>query len=110
MLIRKLWEVHLQVRKKFYPSPVAEMYNVCERYGLVDNLVKWLETGYVPTKVQWNLHGSIPLKGDQSDLQFALFITLSDPNSAFLSHLHDYFVCFWNSGSLGTMITSLPRL
>ena len=64
----------------------------------------------IPVDVSTSTYGSIPLKGDQSDLQFALFITLSDPNYAFLSHLHDYFVCFWNSGSLGTMLTSLPSL
>ena len=36
VVIQKLWEVYLQVRKKFYPSPVAELCNVCGRYGLVD--------------------------------------------------------------------------
>ena len=38
----------------------------------------------IPEDVSTSTYGSIPLKGDQSDLQFALFITLSDPNYAFL--------------------------
>ena len=56
-----------------------------------------------------NIYGSVPLKGDQSNLQFALFITLSDPNYAFLSHLHDYFVCFWNSVKSGNHANFLAK-
>ena len=40
------------------------------------------------------IYGSIFLFGRQSVLQFALFITLSYPNSAFLSHLYYYLFDF----------------
>ena len=50
IVIHKFCELFSNVRSKSYPSPVYSMYAACVKYGLLDSVMQWLQTGIVDGK------------------------------------------------------------
>ena len=51
--IHKFCELFSNVRSKSFPSPVHIMYTACVKYGLLDSVMQWLQTGIVDSKAKW---------------------------------------------------------
>ena len=45
-------ELFSNVRSKSFPSPVYSMYAACVKYGLLDSVMQWLQTGIVDGKAK----------------------------------------------------------
>ena len=53
IVIYKFCELFSKVRSKSFNSPVYSMYAACVKYGLLDSVMQWLQTGIVDSKAKW---------------------------------------------------------
>ena len=48
------WKFITMFQKALPYSPVVQIYNVCQKHGLLDKVITWLCEWVVPTRSEWN--------------------------------------------------------